>query len=206
MVLYSHTLSETLVMPFTPANFAIPSPNDPDLEESTVLICGILPDTTAFIPTWTAPNGVSFTPDDLADPELGRKYMIQNGRLGLNFPQGSILIVMRLSYLDSGNYTCSVEFNDSRTGGAEFQLTLLGKCIDMSTELHSNLTVTYNGQDCSVMNNWVWPINRISFAFAVRNINFRGPISLYGCGEFHLQICVLTGPKFLLIAGFHPGI
>ena len=115
-------------MPVPPANFAIPSPNDPDLSESAALTCGIVPNTTAFVPTWTAPNGVSFTPDDLADSELGRKYGIVNGRLTSSFPQGSILIVMRLSYLDSGSYTCSVEFNDGRTGSAEFQLTLLGKC------------------------------------------------------------------------------
>ena len=125
-------------MPVPPANFAIPSSNHPALDESVVLICGIVPDTTAFVPTWTAPKGVSFTPDDLADSELGRKYMIQNGRLTSNFPQGSILTVMRLSYIDSGNYTCSVEFSDGMTGSAEFQLTLLGKYIQQ-------LRVHYHG-------------------------------------------------------------
>ena len=115
-------------MPVPPANFIIPSPNDPELDESTALTCGIGPDTTAFVPTWTAPNGVSFTPDDLADSELGRKYGIVNGRFTSSFPQGSILTVMRLSYLDSGNYTCSVEFSNGLTGSAEFQITLLGKC------------------------------------------------------------------------------
>ena len=127
------SFTEILVQPVPPANTIIPTRIDPTLDESTALTCGIVLITTAFILTWTTPNGTSFTPDDLADSEqLSRKYIITNG---MNFPQESILTVMRLSYLDSGNYTCSVEFTGGpsagMTGSAEFQITLLGKCTYM---------------------------------------------------------------------------
>ena len=130
------SFTEILVQPVPPANTIIPTRIDPALDESTALTCGIVLITTAFIPTWTTPNGNSFTPDDLADSEqLSRKYIITNGRISTNFSQGSILTVMKLSYLDSGNYTCSVEFTGGpsagMTGSAEFQITLLGKCTYM---------------------------------------------------------------------------
>jgi hypothetical protein len=104
---------------------------DSDLDESIALACGIMPNTTEFVDTWMAPNGNSFTSTDISnDAMLSDKYVIQNGGISPGFPQGSILVVKRLSYLDSGTYTCSVEFtggdNSGTTGSAEIQLMLLG--------------------------------------------------------------------------------
>jgi hypothetical protein len=104
---------------------------DSDLDESIALACGIIPNTTEFVDTWTAPDGNSFTSTDIStDAMLSDKYGIRNGGINSNFPQGSILIVKRLSYLDSGTYRCSVEFtggdNSGTTGSAEIRLTLLG--------------------------------------------------------------------------------
>jgi hypothetical protein len=96
---------------------------DSDLDERIALVCGIMPNTTEFVDTWTAPNGNSFTSTDISnDAMLSDKYVIRNGGIGSNFPQGSLLNVKRQSYLDSGTYTCSVEV----TGSAEIQLALLG--------------------------------------------------------------------------------
>lgn len=122
-----YLFSEDLVVPQLPS-IIIPSPGDVDLDESTALICGIVPDTTEYTPTWTTPGGDSLTPADVA---INPKYTIQNGRIGPNFPQGSVLAVMRLSYLDSGNYTCSIAFtggpNAGTTHTARIELSLVGK-------------------------------------------------------------------------------
>ena len=111
-----------------PPSVVIPATNDSDLNEAVALVCGIASNTTEYITTWTVPNGTSFTPDDLAT--LCCKYTVQNGRISPNF-QGSILTIRRLSYLDSGNYTCSIEFTGGssagRTGSANITLTLLGE-------------------------------------------------------------------------------
>ena len=115
-------------MPVFP-EVVIPTVSDPDLDESTTLLCGIAPNTTDFVVTWTTPNGSSFTPTDLANDAttLGQKYMILNGRISTMFPQGSILTVRQLSYLDSGTYTCSVELTGTNMrDSAEIELTLLG--------------------------------------------------------------------------------
>ena len=122
---------EELVVPLE-RSVTLPAPgsNGPPAT-SVALICGILSNTTDYVSTWTTPNSGSFTSADLANTEtLARKYRIQNGEFVDAYPQGSNLTITRLSYLDSGVYTCSIAFAEvGNVGQANITLSLLGKYV-----------------------------------------------------------------------------
>ena len=100
---------------------------------TTILFCGIVPDTADYNTAWTTPNGVSITAIGLnmATSE-DDKLIVQNGVGSAQFPQLSTLFITSLVYTDAGNYTCSVSFtggeNSGRTEEVTFELSLSGKC------------------------------------------------------------------------------
>ena len=98
---------------------------------SAALFCGIVPNTTEYVTTWITPDNGNFTLPGIDMRIFEAKHRIVNGNFGGNTPQGSILIVLRLSYLDAGNYTCSIAFtggpNAGTTHSADIELILSGK-------------------------------------------------------------------------------
>ena len=122
---------EVRVVPLEPTQRTLPREGVVMPDVSTALFCGIIPNTTDYVSTWITPDGGRFSSFGTSSTAIGQdvKYRIVNGNFGERYPQGSIFTINRLSYLDSGNYTCSIEFNsnvsDVHTGN--FELTLLGK-------------------------------------------------------------------------------
>lgn len=127
-LLFLEVQNEVLVMAIDPS-VTIPS-NGYILTPSYAMLCGIVPNTTQYTVTWTTPNGANITAQGLTSGMAnGNKFRVQNGMFGLtSFPQASSLTIMRLSYMDSGNYTCSVLFTGgtNSTGNSTIQLSLLG--------------------------------------------------------------------------------
>ena len=110
----------------------IPSEMEP-LTMTHILLCGIVEDTEDYSITWTTPNGESITTSGAApiEQQPGGRFTITNS-VGAEFPRISTFIIMALTYLDSGNYTCSVTFtgtseNAGTTVAATIRLELLGK-------------------------------------------------------------------------------
>ena len=122
--------NEVLVRPID-AVVILPEDDSPPIA-TTILFCGIVPDTTDYSTTWTTPNGVSIT---VLGPNVttseDNKFIVQNGVGSAQLPQLSTLFIMGLVYADAGNYTCSVTFtggeNNASTEEVTFTLSLLGK-------------------------------------------------------------------------------
>ena len=97
---------------------------------TAALLCRVVPNTTEYVSTWTTPAGI-LTLAGVNFRAFGTKYGVINGEFGNNYPQGSILTVNRLSYLDAGNYTCSIAFTGGAYAGpthsADIELILLGR-------------------------------------------------------------------------------
>ena len=98
-----------------------------------ILFCGIVEDTQDYSITWTTPNEESITTSGATpiEQQPGGKFSVTNS-MNTEFPRISSFIIMELTYLDSGNYTCSVTFtggseNVGMTVAATIRLELLGE-------------------------------------------------------------------------------
>lgn len=110
----------------------MPSPEG-QVNAVTFLECGLLPNSLKsedYTSSWTLPSREMLSyPFDNSDPRLlitqGPSTFPSHGEL-----PSTVLIIQKLSYLDAGNYTCSVQ-NSSQpesTGvSAKFTLRLLCK-------------------------------------------------------------------------------
>ena len=96
------------------------------LVTGTALICGIIPNTTEYTTTWTTPTGEMINGEGVSG-----QFIVSNNAIA-QYPQGTLLGITNLSYNNSGNYTCSVEFTGGdqagMTGSGTIQLSLLGEC------------------------------------------------------------------------------
>ena len=122
---------EVRVVPLEPTQITLPREGVVMPDVSTALLCGIVSNTTDYVSTWITPNGDRISsPGTSSSTAVGQdgKYGILSTKFGEGFPQESIFTINRLSYLDSGNYTCSIEFkSDMSVHTGSFELTLLGK-------------------------------------------------------------------------------
>ena len=104
----------------------IPSRGHP-LNSFIGLTCGIIQ--SNFTATWTTPDGSPITASGargrMTGPN-GRLTVVNNAVPG--YSDGTTLLIGQLSYLDSGNYTCSATANNV-TNSATIQLSLLSRYI-----------------------------------------------------------------------------
>ena len=93
---------------------------------ATALTCGIIPNTTEYTTRWTLPSG-----EMINGRGISGQFIVSNNAIA-QYPQGTLLGISNLSYNNSGNYTCSVEFTGGaqagKTGSGTIQLSLLGEC------------------------------------------------------------------------------